>query len=440
MGKVIMKKSSRQLSNPYSTGGGGVHFEAYVQAAFVVLMLTGGFAPCMPCWPIKKIKLQGKYAGYDTDDMVIFIEHPSNGQTCKILGQIKHTIRITENDKVFADVIQSAWKDFNNASLFSKGKDTIALITGPLSATDINDVRTILEWARNSETDDEFIKKVELTYFSSHDKQNKLKAFKTCIEKANDSNAISDELLFEFLKHFHLLGYDLDIKAGVTLSLLHSLVGQFSTENAQSLWSRLVEEVQFANKNAGTISLKSLPEDLQNVFRQRVNQIIPSEFSSTQLPTIKSTWSQHPYASELMIANLLGAWDEKNISDANIVCQLANQEFDSWILKIRDIQHQSESPVVLRNGKWRVRDRKDFWHALGTRVYDNNLDSFKQWAVIVLSERDPKFELPTGERIIARIHGKVLNHSQDLRKGIAESLALLGNIPNELSNCSQNKP
>ena len=75
-----MKTAGKQLSNPFSTGGGGGHFEAHVQTSFVALMLTGGFAPCLPCWPISKIKLQGKFDGYDTDDLVVFVENPSGDQ------------------------------------------------------------------------------------------------------------------------------------------------------------------------------------------------------------------------------------------------------------------------------------------------------------------------------------------------------------------------
>src|SRR5208283_2692662 len=106
----------------------------------------------------------------------------------------------------------------------------IALITGPLSATDISDVRTILEWARNMETAGELFKNIELGNFSSQGKRTKLKAFRVQLKKANGDKEISDEELFQFLRHFHLLGYDLDIKAGVTLSLLHSFLGQYSTE------------------------------------------------------------------------------------------------------------------------------------------------------------------------------------------------------------------
>ncbi len=91
-----MSNSEKQLSNPFSSGGGGVNFETRVQASFVVLMVTGGFVPCFPGCPIKKIKLQGKYAGYDTDDLIVFVERPNDRQERKLLGQTKHFVKITD--------------------------------------------------------------------------------------------------------------------------------------------------------------------------------------------------------------------------------------------------------------------------------------------------------------------------------------------------------
>ncbi len=436
-----MNSPGKQLSNPFSSGGGGGHFEAHVQASFVVLMLTGGFAPCLPNWPIRKIKLQGKFAGYDTDDLIIFVKNPGGDQERKILAQIKHSISITENDKVFAEVIQAAWNDFNNDSLFSRGKDVIALITGPLSATDINDVRTILEWARHAENASEFFKKVGLTNFSSQRKQNKLQAFRTNLTKANGDKPVSDETLFEFLKHFHLLGYDLDLRAGVTLSLLHSLIGQYSQGNVHSLWAQLVDEVQSANKNAGTISPDSLPEDLRRAFTRPSYAVIPDELSTApSSPEAPPNWNQLSYASDLAIANLLGSWDENNEDDLEIVSQLINKDYASWIVKIREILQQSASPIALKNGRWRVTERQVLWKALGPRIFDDDLKRYKDCVVKVLSERDPQFDLPVEERYAASIHGKVLKYSPALRQGLIETLALLGNKPAELTNCSQNKP
>ena len=435
-----MSNAGKQLSNSFSTGGGGGHFEAHVQATFVVLMLTGGYAPCLPCWPITKIKLQGKFAGYDTDDLIIFTEKTGGDQKRKMLGQIKHSISIAENDSTFGEVIQAAWNDFNNSDRFTIGQDIIALITGPLSATDTNDVRTLLEWSRHSENAAEFFNKVELAKFSSERKRKKLAAFQTQLNKANQGNSVPDDETFSFLKHFHLLGYDLDIKAGVTLSLLHSLIGQYSQENVTQLWTQLVDEVQSANKNAGTITKDTLPEDFQIAFKQRDYEVIPADFSAVQQSSSSSEWNQHICASDLAFANLLGSWNEKKDADIAVANQLLNEEYSSWILKIRELLHVPQSPVTLKNGLWYINKRKELWQALGTRLFDNNLDEFKQCAVTVLTERDPRFELPPEERYTASIHGKVLTHSENLRKGFAESLALLGSQPEELVNCSQNKP
>ncbi|MDP0563529.1 MAG: hypothetical protein QS721_14860 [Candidatus Endonucleobacter sp. (ex Gigantidas childressi)] len=109
-----MITDEKQLSNPYSTGGGGVIFETDIQAKFVTLMLSGGYAPCLPCWPIVEIKLQGKIAGYCTDDLIVFVENPANKESRRLLGQVKSSIQITANSKEFAEVIKAGWSDFNN--------------------------------------------------------------------------------------------------------------------------------------------------------------------------------------------------------------------------------------------------------------------------------------------------------------------------------------
>ncbi len=154
-----------------------------------------------------------------------------------------------------------------------------------------------------------------------------------------------------------------------------------------------------------------------------------------------SDWNQHEYASDLAIANLLGAWNELNEADLEIVCQLANdKDYAKWIPKLREMLQQAISPVAFMNGRWQVIDRKGMWQALGGRVFDETLDALKQCAVTVLSERDPRFELPPDERYAANIYEKVLKYSTGLRRGLAETLALLGTNPSALKNYSLHKP
>ena len=116
------------------------------------------------------------------------------------------------------------------------------------------------------------------------------------------------------------------------------------------------------------------------------------------------------------------------------------ENFASWLLKVREIIQEPDSPIILKNGIWTVTERQKLWQALGPRLFDDLLDMFQKQAVAILIERDPRFDLEPSERYAANIHGKVLKYSQFIREGFAESLALLGSYPNALNNCSLHKP
>ncbi len=317
-----MSSISSKLSNPYSTGGGGFRFESHVQASFLALLLTGGQPPCLPFSKVTKLKLQGHYEGYQTDDLIVFSKNNDNQIEYKLLGQVKHTIKITQSDKTFSDVIQAAWNDFNNPTLFNKEKDVIALITGPLSTTDTNDVRALLEWARNTINAEEFFRKVKLANFSSNSKRTKLSAFRSNLKKANSGVDVNDDITFEFLKHFHLLGYDLDIKTGVNLSLLHSLIAQFTSTEVQLIWAKLVDEIQSANQNAGSLNQNNISQDLLDYFPQQIENKIPDKFivPSTPNPTVHINTFE--LKKSLTLASLLGKWDENNEADKDIISRL----------------------------------------------------------------------------------------------------------------------
>lgn len=114
-------------------------------------------------------------------------------------------------------------------------------------------------------------------------------------------------------------------------------------------------------------------------------------------------------------------------------------DFNSWVATLRDALQVDNNSLSLNNGHWEVEDRKSLLFSLGTRIFDSHLNQIKECAVEVLSEIDPQFELPTEERYAAKIHGKVLKYSPDLRQGLAETLAILGTYGNILQNCSPHK-
>jgi hypothetical protein len=301
-----MTNHNKQISPPSCTGDVGGNFETEVGTAFVTLMLTGGFVPTFqdPCI-VKEIMFQKRDLGYCTDDLIVFVERPGSKKVVKLLCQVRRSIDIGKN-KDFKEIIQAAWSDFTNTDLFTKGRDSIALITSTLSKTDIHNVREILEWARHRNSSQEFITDVTFANYSSQDKITKLNVFRELLKNANNGFDVSDEDLWEFMKSFHLLGYDLDVRAGVTLSLLQSLIAQYSPENAYNLWTDIFYEVKSYKQNGGTIKRDSLPETICSAFQKPGVATIPTTLGIKPSAPVAISVNN----TTLAIANLLGGWDE----------------------------------------------------------------------------------------------------------------------------------
>ncbi|MCK4518519.1 MAG: hypothetical protein KAU12_00220 [Candidatus Omnitrophica bacterium] len=149
-----------------------------------------------------------------------------------------------------------------------------------------------------------------------------------------------------------------------------------------------------------------------------------------------ATWKS---ARALSQAGLLGRWNGGNPADRVIVENIIKNSYGEWIEIVRPETLRSDTPLIQQNENWKMISRGEAWLALCPRLCNDDLDRFQNAVLSVLGEHDPKFELPKEERIAASIHGKVLRHSESLRKGMAETLALLGSRPNALSSCSQGK-
>jgi hypothetical protein len=88
--------------------------------------------------------------------------------------------------------------------------------------TDTDGVNGLLAKARYTRDAKEFIGRVERDHFCSDNIRNKLEAFRVQLKAANEGTDVTEEELYQFLKHFHLLNYDLAKEKGIVLSLLQS--------------------------------------------------------------------------------------------------------------------------------------------------------------------------------------------------------------------------
>ena len=153
----------------------------------------------------------------------------------------------------------------------------------------------------------------------------------------------------------------------------------------------------------------------------------------------RPSYARRGSARELAQAMLPGKWDGKNEADRAAIERFSGKAYGEWIETLRPDVLRSGTPLTQTNEKWRLVVREEAWNALGKQITDEDLNRLEKIAVMVLGERDPKFDLPEGERFAAGIFGKQLKYSKLLREGLAETLALLGSKPDSLSSCSDGK-
>lgn len=260
-----------EVSNPFSTGGGGPFFEAKVQSSFLLHLLIGGRVPCLPSGSVQSVRLQAKQAGIDTDDVVVTVR-TNSGTEHRLLAQIKHHATIAASDTDFCESLANAWSDFNNPSVFVNGRDVLAIITGPQSDRTLQHVRPLLDWARTSTSGEEFVGKVTTAKFSSDQKRSYLEVFRDVLSKAS-STAITDDILWQFLRHLHLLSYDFDVLGSKdeaeVLTMLDMGRSSSSELDAQAVWEGLIVQAQEWNKTAGTFTAQALPERLRSAVQPR---------------------------------------------------------------------------------------------------------------------------------------------------------------------------
>lgn len=218
-------------------------------------------------------------------------------------------------------------------------------------------------------------------------------------------------------------------------AIIVPLCGAWSGSNPEILKLRSPSQstIESVLKESGYPEIRA--KELGRIGGDRISALRRHLRGYGNLPSY-ATWEN---ANLIAQAGLVGNWDGSNLSDRSALEVFLGKGYGEWIETLRPDTLRSDSPLIQLNEKWRIVARGEAWISLGNRITNDDLDRFYDMAVRVLSERNPEFDLPKEDRFAASIHGKNLSHSNLIRKGIAESLSLLGSRPEALSSCSEGK-
>jgi hypothetical protein len=156
-------------------------------------------------------------------------------------------------------------------------------------------------------------------------------------------------------------------------------------------------------------------------------------------------WSRDDVRAALAPFALVGGWshvDPPAAENANALGWRARDALDVWVVTelvgctretldaiVARWQRDAE-PLFLRLGtSVLVASREDAWHLLGGALTPEQLKRFRDLALLVLEEDNPAFELAADQRWLASLHGKTHSLSEELRRSIVETLALMTIYP-----------
>ncbi|NQT20244.1 MAG: hypothetical protein HQ592_11110 [Planctomycetes bacterium] len=139
-------------------------------------------------------------------------------------------------------------------------------------------------------------------------------------------------------------------------------------------------------------------------------------------PDVPLPWTSGEAALDLVPLVLPGQWEADNEADREALQKLANRDY-SEIERVIAKWTAPEGPIVRRGAMWDWLAWDFAWTSLTHLMHGVQIHRFCEAVKEVLGTPDPKLELPSDERCMASVHGKVHPYSRALREGLVGSIA-----------------
>ncbi len=221
--------------------------------------------------------------------------------------------------------------------------------------------------------------------------------------------AVDSELLAKAYRHGH------------TVILWTELTN--APTNSRNRLSRIPPfELETALESSGFMrnEAKQLAEDSGGSLKVLKRRI--AEDSHINPPT----WANEDNAIKLAPLILVGAWDDLKEGDKQVLKKLLKIEFADIESLVRRWSIGKDPLLLKVSNHNRLISRLDSWSLLSSRLTRSQLQCFEEIACEVLSEDDPMYDLSPEKWYMASVYGKVSKYSNALKKGLAETLVLLG--------------
>ena len=137
----------------------------------------------------------------------------------------------------------------------------------------------------------------------------------------------------------------------------------------------------------------------------------------------------------MKMVTLVGGWDENNKKDKEIVSELIGYPYENVVIYLRQNLNEKNSYLSFKNEKWRVDNRLELLKVMSSNYFKEEILSFQEISIKVLSSYNPKFDLTPDKRKLVNIYNKKPKYSELLQQSISETLPMVVSICDSFRNC-----
>ena len=272
------------MASPYSTGGGGTHFEARVVACYLASVLCE--APSRGLQGLRTVEVRTQRAAFEEplDDVIVSGEFEDSRRT-KLHLQIKSTLTFTEGDNEWADVLRQAW-DTVSTEGFDPTTERVGVGIGAYNAKVGRLYQSVLNWAAHSISGDDFVQRIKKKDFSHADKEAFIQTIQNVLAQHVGRDIANDEL-WGLLRSFVIVHFDFQSEqssrdASSVIDRLQGLLPLDQRDQAGRVWDYLVQRTgQLIPAGGGAnrrtlidqLTTEGLPTGTAPSFRQDIQAI-----------------------------------------------------------------------------------------------------------------------------------------------------------------------
>lgn len=325
--------------SPELAGGEGFTYEGDVAALYLTALLAEAHAPGIDDRTVVGVSVQQRDFGEPLDDVIVDFASATAG-VARLSLQVKRSLVISaaQTNTDFRDVVRDSWATLNKPD-FRSHVDRYGVATGSVAQAKARALKTLCDWARESQTTQHF----EARFAAGGNASGDIKTVKqdiTALLKLANGVASTAQEVHRFLAHFVLIEFDFLHEGATapadTINRIQSCLAPEDGAKAPLVWSRFVQLARASAGRAGQFDRPRLVRTTSSVARLR---------GAPSLRAALDTVTALAHSAIRLIADDVGG---TRLERATLLEALRHQLTQARVVQVRGLPGSGKSVVIRR--------------------------------------------------------------------------------------------